>query len=179
MIRSFTTLPPEEIANPGERVVARVLVEQLPCRVEVFHGFNWLASDRRSTVQQGECDFVLIDRKKGALFVEFKGGSPDLAVVLKPAATGLVEGRRTGVVRRRSSGLESRQPRQRALPAGPHAPVGAATSGKPVFVRGVDGGECRASSGSASAMLLSNWMEMTWSSTRRTTGGSRLSSWWL
>ena len=75
MGRLFPALHPEEIQNPGERAVARVLVEQLPRRIEVFHSFNWLARDRRGTIQEGECDFVLLDRKRGVLFVEVKGGS--------------------------------------------------------------------------------------------------------
>ena len=75
MGRLFPALRPEQIQNPGERAVARVLVEQLPRRVEVFHSFNWLARDRRGTIQEGECDFVLLDRKQGMLFVEVKGGS--------------------------------------------------------------------------------------------------------
>ena len=75
MGRLFPALHPEEIQNPGERAVARVLVEQLPRRVEVFHSFSWLARDRRGTTQEGECDFVLLDRKRGVLFVEVKGGS--------------------------------------------------------------------------------------------------------
>ncbi|MDE0628170.1 MAG: NERD domain-containing protein [Bryobacterales bacterium] len=75
MGRLFPALHPDEIQNPGERAVARVLVEQLPRRVEVFHSFNWLARDRRGTIQEGECDFVLLDRKRGVLFVEVKGGS--------------------------------------------------------------------------------------------------------
>ena len=75
MGRLFPTLNPDEIKNPGERVVARVLVEQLPNRVEVYHSFNWLARSRRGTIHEGECDFVLLDRKRGVLFVEVKGGS--------------------------------------------------------------------------------------------------------
>ena len=75
MGRLFPALNPEEIKNPGERAVVRVLVEQLPRRVEVFHSFNWLARDRRGTIQEGECDFVLLDRERGVLFVEVKGGS--------------------------------------------------------------------------------------------------------
>ena len=75
MGRLFPALDPEEIQNPGERAVARVLVEQLLRRIEVFHSFSWLARDRRGTIQEGECDFVLLDRKRGVLFVEVKGGS--------------------------------------------------------------------------------------------------------
>ena len=59
----------------------RVLVEQLPRRVEVFHSLNWLARSRHGTIQGGECDFVLVDRKRGVLFVEVKGGSLGAGVV--------------------------------------------------------------------------------------------------
>lgn len=50
MARLFPALRPEQIQNPGERAVARMLVEQLPRRIEVFHSFNWLARDRRGTI---------------------------------------------------------------------------------------------------------------------------------
>lgn len=43
MARLFPALDPSDIDNPGERLVARALVEQLPNKVEVFHGFNWLS----------------------------------------------------------------------------------------------------------------------------------------
>ena len=75
MARLFPALEPDEIENPGERTVARALVEQLPNRVEIFHSFNWLARNRRGTLMEGECDFVLLDPEHGLLFVEVKGGS--------------------------------------------------------------------------------------------------------
>ena len=50
-------------------------MERLPNRVEVFHGFNWLTRTRAGTIQEGECDFVLLDANHGLLFVEVKGGS--------------------------------------------------------------------------------------------------------
>ncbi len=75
MAKLFPTLTPAEIQNPGERTVARALVEHLPNRVEVFHGFNWLTRSRAGTIQEGECDFVLLDANHGLLFVEVKGGS--------------------------------------------------------------------------------------------------------
>ncbi len=61
MARLFPALSPEEIANPGERAVARTLVEQLPNSIEVFHSFNWLGRNRQGTLMEGECDFVLLD----------------------------------------------------------------------------------------------------------------------
>ena len=75
MAKLFPALTPSEIANPGERTVARALIEHLPNRVEVFHGFNWLSRSRAGTIQEGECDFVLLDAEHGLLFVEVKGGS--------------------------------------------------------------------------------------------------------
>jgi hypothetical protein len=75
MARLFPAMNPAEIENPGERSVARALVEQLPNKVEVFHSFNWLSRSRNGTLQEGECDFVLLDPDCGLLFVEVKGGS--------------------------------------------------------------------------------------------------------
>ena len=75
MARLFPKIEPDEIANPGERSVARALLEQLPRRVEVFHGFNWLARGPHGTLLEGECDFILLEPEKGLLFVEVKGGS--------------------------------------------------------------------------------------------------------
>ena len=37
MARLFPALTPDEIENPGERAVARALIEQLPNRFEIFH----------------------------------------------------------------------------------------------------------------------------------------------
>lgn len=75
MARLFPALDPADIENSGERSVARALVEQLPKKVEVFHSFNWLSRSRHDTLQEGECDFVLLDPDRGLLFVEVKGGS--------------------------------------------------------------------------------------------------------
>ena len=75
MAKLFPALNPAEINNPGERAVARALVERLPNRVEIFHGFNWLTRNRAGTIMEGECDFVLLDAENGLLFVEVKGGS--------------------------------------------------------------------------------------------------------
>jgi hypothetical protein len=75
MARLFPALDPSDIDNPGERLVARALVEQLPNKIEVFHGFNWLSRNRQGTLIEGECDFVLLDPERGLLFVEVKGGA--------------------------------------------------------------------------------------------------------
>ena len=52
MAKLFPALNPAEIANAGERTVARALVEHLPNRVEVFHGFNWLSRTRAGTIME-------------------------------------------------------------------------------------------------------------------------------
>ena len=75
MAKLFPALSPGDIENHGERTVARALVDHLPDRVEVFHGFNWLSRSRAGTIMEGECDFVLLDANHGLLFVEVKGGS--------------------------------------------------------------------------------------------------------
>ncbi len=75
MARLFPTLDPEKITNPGERAVARVLVKQFPKSVEVYHGFNWVSRNSRGRFEEGECDFVLLHRDRGLLFLEVKGGA--------------------------------------------------------------------------------------------------------
>lgn len=75
MARLFPALDTGEIENPGERAVAKALIEQLPNRIEIFHSFNWLDRNRHGTLQEGECDFVLLDPDVGLLFIEVKGGT--------------------------------------------------------------------------------------------------------
>ena len=75
MARLFPKIDPEDIENPGERSVAKALLDQLPRRVEVFHSFNWLGRTATDTFVEGECDFILIEPEHGLLFVEVKGGS--------------------------------------------------------------------------------------------------------
>jgi len=75
MARLIPKIDPSEIENPGERMVAKALVNQLASRVEVFHSFNWLGANKRGTLFEGECDFVVLDLNNGMLFVEVKGGS--------------------------------------------------------------------------------------------------------
>ncbi len=50
MARLFPRVEPDEIENPGERSVARCLIEQLPRSVEVFHSFNWLTRSKTGTL---------------------------------------------------------------------------------------------------------------------------------
>jgi hypothetical protein len=75
MARLIPKIDPSEIENPGERMVAKALVSQLASRIEVFHSFNWLGANKRGTLFEGECDFVVLDPSNGMLFVEVKGGS--------------------------------------------------------------------------------------------------------
>lgn len=75
MARLFPKIDPAEIENPGERKVAKALVEQLPSRVEIFHSFHWMGDGRKGNLVEGECDFVVLDPENGLLFVEVKGGS--------------------------------------------------------------------------------------------------------
>lgn len=74
MSRLIPSLDPVEIKNSGERKLAQELVRQLPQRVEIYHSFNWLDRDPCGVLQEGECDFVLLDPQAGLLFIEVKGG---------------------------------------------------------------------------------------------------------
>ena len=69
MARLIPRIDPSEIINSGERKVAEALVSQLPNDVEVFHSFNWLRSNSRGTLLEGESDFVVIDPDHGLLFI--------------------------------------------------------------------------------------------------------------
>ena len=71
MARLFPKIDPKEIANPGERDVAKALLEQLPRRVEVFHGFNWLVRTVTDTFQGGDVTASWSNPKR-LLFVEVK-----------------------------------------------------------------------------------------------------------
>ena len=71
----FPKIDPSEIDNPGERKVAQALTSKLSSKAEVFHSFNWLRTNSKGTVEEGECDFVVVDPAQGILFVEVKGGS--------------------------------------------------------------------------------------------------------
>jgi hypothetical protein len=74
MARLIPTVRLDEIENSGERKLAEALIQQLPSRVDVYHSFQWMASDRSGKAHQGECDFVIVDPEQGILFVEVKGG---------------------------------------------------------------------------------------------------------
>lgn len=74
MARLIPIINPSEIVNSGERKIAEALVSQLPARVDVFHSFRWLRTEKDHLVE-GECDFVILDPNEGMLFIEVKGGS--------------------------------------------------------------------------------------------------------
>jgi len=69
----------EDIDNKPERDVARSLVEKLPDNVVVYHSYPWLRSERndyngKTTLREGEIDFVLLFPELGFLILEVKGG---------------------------------------------------------------------------------------------------------
>ena len=74
MVTFIPTINPDEIANRGERKVAEALATQLPKRVRAMHSLNWVQTTYKGRLQEGECDFVILDEKLGLLFVEVKGG---------------------------------------------------------------------------------------------------------
>ena len=75
MARLIPKINPDEIENSGERVLAKSLISQLGAEVEVYHSFRWLAENEHGTLQEGECDFVVLDPANGMLFIEVKGGT--------------------------------------------------------------------------------------------------------
>ena len=74
MARLIPKINPDEIENDGERQLAKSLISQLAANVEIYHSFRWLAETDRGTLQEGECDFVVLDPDNGMLFIEVKGG---------------------------------------------------------------------------------------------------------
>ena len=74
MVTFIPTINPNQIENRGERKVAEALAAQLPKRVRAMHSLNWVQSKKSGRLQEGECDFVILDEKLGLLFVEVKGG---------------------------------------------------------------------------------------------------------
>ncbi len=67
----------KDIENPGERDVAKALVDQLAADVLVYHSIGWLQKQEHKNtgveyLQPGEMDFVIVDPKKGLLVLEVK-----------------------------------------------------------------------------------------------------------
>ena len=74
MARLIPKIDPDEIENEGERFLAKQLLNHLGADVEIYHSFRYLTSNRRGTLYEGECDFVVLDPDNGMLFIEVKGG---------------------------------------------------------------------------------------------------------
>ncbi|WP_293681286.1 NERD domain-containing protein, partial [Thiolapillus sp.] len=79
MAHLIPTLSVEEIDNKPERDVARALLEQLPNHVIVYHSYPWLRPDRndrskKTTLKEGEADFLILWPELGLLVLEVKGG---------------------------------------------------------------------------------------------------------
>lgn len=82
MARLIPNIDVDAIDKKPERDVARVLVDQLPDDVRVFHSYPWLRPDRNDrtgkiTFQEGEADFLLVWPELGFLVLEVKGGDID------------------------------------------------------------------------------------------------------
>ena len=75
MAKFIPKINPADISNSGERAIAEALAEQLSNDVTVIHSFNWARPNDRGVIVEGECDFVLLDRNQGMLFLEVKGGT--------------------------------------------------------------------------------------------------------
>ena len=74
MARVIPHINPEDIVNRSERLVAEALFEQLPETVTIFHSIDWIRKPKLKPIQEGECDFTVLDQKNGLLFIEVKGG---------------------------------------------------------------------------------------------------------
>ena len=74
MARFIPHINPEDIENRSERLVAEALSEQLPETVTVFHSIDWIRKAKLKPLQEGECDFTVLDPNNGLLFIEVKGG---------------------------------------------------------------------------------------------------------
>jgi Nuclease-related domain len=80
MSRLIPKVAIDEIALKPERDVARALVEQLSQDCIVYHSHPWLKADRndrdkKSTLREGEADFVVVVPSHGILILEVKGGA--------------------------------------------------------------------------------------------------------
>jgi hypothetical protein len=78
MARLIPNVSLGEIALKPERDVARALVDQLPDDCLVYHSYPWLRADRddrgRTTLREGEADFIVVMPSHGLLVIEVKGG---------------------------------------------------------------------------------------------------------
>ena len=79
-------LPESVVADPrrsAERVMYEAFERLLPDSMTVFYGVTWLAKRRGGDARDGEADFLVLDRARGLLVVEVKGGK-----VSRDAASG-------------------------------------------------------------------------------------------
>lgn len=80
MAKLIPKIDPEDIGNNGERLVAIALTKQLPDECLIYHSYPWLRQERslyskRTSLRQGEVDFVIVHPKAGMLVLEVKGGT--------------------------------------------------------------------------------------------------------
>lgn len=80
MAKLIPNINVDEIDQKPERDVARALVDQLPNNVIVLHSYPWLRPDRndrtgKTTLLEGEADFLIVWPEMGILVIEVKGGS--------------------------------------------------------------------------------------------------------
>src|SRR5262245_45585687 len=78
MARFVLPLDPGTLSNNGERAVA-VALAVLPDGYTVYHGYLFVERDRsrsgREFYREGEIDFVVLDRRRGLIVLEVKGGT--------------------------------------------------------------------------------------------------------
>jgi|GEM_PF-458467 len=67
-------IEPDDILHDSERIVYRVLKEQLSNDFVVLHSYPWLRPDRDGALREGEADFIVLHQDKGMLVLEVKGG---------------------------------------------------------------------------------------------------------
>jgi hypothetical protein len=80
MARLIPKIAVQDISLKPERDVAHALVEQLPQDCIVYHSYPWLRADRneksgKTTLKEGEADFVVVYPALGLLIIEVKGGT--------------------------------------------------------------------------------------------------------
>lgn len=63
--------------SPGEKELYGRLRDQLAPEYTVYHGIDWLRTDRRR-IFEGESDFLIAHPRDGILLIEVKGRSTDL-----------------------------------------------------------------------------------------------------
>lgn len=78
MARLFPFKLPSLVLNDPRRSAERRFHDDcgrlLPDNMLVFYGVAWLAKRRGGDARDGEADFVIVDRDRGLLVVEVKGG---------------------------------------------------------------------------------------------------------